>query len=500
MAIPASHIVQVNPRLLTPGGKDLEFNGLILTRSAAIPTDRPVLAFADPADVGAWFGLESEEHRLSKIYFQGYDNSFVKPRALYFARRVDAPAAPFLRGAAVGDAAAITALADGELTLTLSGHTATLTGLDFSGAGTLSDAARILQLAVRAESAGGAAWTEATVEYSSLFDAFTVTGGESGAGRTIAAAAGSAAEVLRLTAEDGAVVSPGSDALSEAENMEAVLRQTRNWVCFTTVWKPEADAAEALARWSDDQGVAYLYVYWDDDPKLLQSGGAATVPARFAAENLSGVAAVYDSAAYAAFILGTAASIAWERRQGAITFAFKAQDGLAPNVSTATDALNLTAQGMNFVGDYATRNDQFVFLYPGQMFGRWGWMDAYLSAVWLNNALQAAIMHGFSQTPRVPYTDAGYALVRAWIQDPVNRALRNGVIDPGVTLSESQKAELAREAGRDISGELRTDGYVIKVADPAPAVRARRESPECSLWYTYAGSVHRLELASTAVA
>lgn len=166
---------------------------------------------------------------------------------------------------------------------------------------------------------------------------------------------------------------------------------------------------------------------------------------------------------------------------------------------TGTNATNLKAQGMNFMGDYATRNDQFVFLYPGQMFGTWTWIDTYLNAIWLNNALQVACMAGFEQTPRVPYNSDGYALIRAWMQDPVNRALYSGIIDTGVTLSESQKAELAREAGRDISGELFTDGYVIQVNDPAPAVRQKRESPECSVWYTYGGSVHRLDIASTAV-
>ena len=198
-------------------------------------------------------------------------------------------------------------------------------------------------------------------------------------------------------------------------------------------------------------------------------------------------------------ILGTAASIDWDRRQGVITFAFKSQDGVPANVIKGVDATNLKAQGLNFMGDYATRNDIFVFMYPGNMFGSWDWIDTYLNACWLNNALQVAIMAGFNQTPRVPYNDEGYTLIRSWCLDPIKRGLYSGIIDTGITLSESQKAELFREAGRDISGELNTDGYVLQINDPAPAVRQKRESPEASLWYTYGGSVHRLDLASTAV-
>ena len=504
MPISASQIVQVNPRLLTPGGADLEFNGLLLSASPLIPSSQLVLPFPDPESVGDYFGLESPEYAAAVVYFLGYNNSFKKPRVLYVARRVAEAAAPFIRGGSFGALPAQTlarlkTVTDGSLTLTLGAYTGNLAGLDFSAANALSDVAQTLQTAVRAESAGGEAWTAATVAYSSLHDAFTITGGDTGAASGVSYAAGTAADALRLTEAGGAVLSPGLDALSHAANMEAILDLTENFVCFTTVAQPTQEDALALAQWASGKGVAYLYIYWDNDPKLLQPNNTATIAAALQAADAGATCGVWDSLDYAAMIMGTAASIDWDRRNGTITFAFKSQDGLAANVITGTDATNLRAQNMNFMGDYATRNDQFVFLYPGGMFGSWTWIDTYLNAIRLNNALQTACMAGFEQTPRVPYTDEGYALIRAWMQDPVNRALHSGIIDTGVTLSQSQKAELTREAGRDISGELFTDGYVIQVDDPAPAVRQKRESPEISLWYTYGGSVHRLDIASTAV-
>jgi hypothetical protein len=178
---------------------------------------------------------------------------------------------------------------------------------------------------------------------------------------------------------------------------------------------------------------------------------------------------------------------------------FKGQSGLPANVTNGSVAETLNSIGMNFVGNYATRNDAFVFLANGEMWGDWKWIDPYLNAVWLNNALQVACMVGFQNNLRVPYTEIGYALVRSWCMDPINRALRSGVIEPGVTLSESQISQLQREAGRDISQQLYSDGYYLKVEDPAPAVRQQRGTPECSLWYTYGGAIHKLEIASTAV-
>lgn len=510
MSIPASQIVTVNPRLLTAGGTDLEFNGLLLTKSDVIPTTQLVIPLSDADSVGEYFGMESDEYQAAVIYFAGYDNSFKKPRALYFGRRIAEDAPAFIRGGTITTTAAQTlaalkAIDAGTLTLTIGATTATTPNINLNGITSLSDAAETIATAINGITEGGEAWTAATVAYSSLLKAFTITSGVAGetaegAGNgAIDYASGTIADALLLTEAGGAVLSTGMDAMTEAENMEALLDLTENFVCFTTAWQPTETEALAYAQWASGKGVNYLYIYWDNDPKLLQANNTATIAAALTEANVGATCGVYNSLDYAAMIMGTAASIDWDRRNGTITFAFKAQDGLAANVIKGTNATNLIAQNMNFMGDYATRNDQFVFMYPGRMFGSWTWIDTYLNAVWLDNALQVACMSGFEQCPRVPYTEAGYTLIRAWLQDPISRALYSGIIDTGMTLSNSQKAELTREAGRDISGELYTDGYVIQVNDPAPAVRQERESPEVSIWYSYAGSVHRLDVASTAL-
>lgn len=624
MSIPASQIVQVNPRLLTPGGTDLEFNGLLLSESPLIPSSQLVLPFPDPESVGDYFGLESPEYQAAVVYFLGYNNSFKKPRALYIASRLAEATPAWLRGGAWnGTLTALQQAGIGGIKITVNGENVAAQNVNFAQANSLSDVAQILQDALNegatpgtparpavltggsitfsglesvtdggfaievngtehevegldlsavtspqelataltgkipgamvsasadgllltttetgaAASIGYAATpasgtdvstllalTSATgaasvagadeipgtgvpgiaVTYSSLTKAWTITSPTTGADSAITYAQApdtgvDFSSLLNLTEQTGAVLSPGMDAMSHAANMEAILDLTENFVCFTTVAQPTEADALALAQWASGKGVAYLYIYWDNDPKLLQPNNTSTIAAAFTAANVGATCGVWNSLDYAAMIMGTAASIDWERRNGTITFAFKSQDGLAANVVTGANAINLEAQNMNFMGDYATRNDQFVFLYPGRMFGQWTWIDTYLNAVWLNNALQVACMAGFEQTPRVPYNDEGYALVRAWMQDPVNRALYSGIIDTGVTLSESQKAELTREAGRDISAQLFTDGYVVQVNDPAPAVRQKRESPEASVWYTYGGAVHRLNIASTAV-
>lgn len=329
MSIPASQIVQVNPRLLTPGGTDLEFNGLLLSGSDFIPSSQLVLPFPDADSVGEYFGMESDEYKAAAIYFQGYNNSFKKPRALYVARRVAEAAAPFIRGGSFGvlpaqTLAQLKTVTEGTLTLTLGAYSGNLTALDFSSANALSDVAQTLQAAIRAESEGGEAWTAAIVTYSSLQDAFTITGGDTGAESGVSYATGTAAEALLLTEDAGAVLSPGLEAMSQAENMETILDLTENFVCFTTATQPTQEDAISYAQWATGKGVAYLYIYWDNDPKLLQPNNTSTIAAALKEANVSATCGVWNSLAYAAMIMGTAASIDWERRNGVITFAFKA--------------------------------------------------------------------------------------------------------------------------------------------------------------------------------
>lgn len=499
MPISASQIVQVNPRLLKPGGIDLELNGLLLSPSDTIPAGL-VLAFGEPDAVGSYFGLQSPEYAQAQVYFLGYNNSFLKPRALYITRRMASAAAPWLRGGKLATSVAqIKAVTDGTLTLTLGSHTATLTALSFAAITSFSDAALILQGAIRAETAGGEAWTDATVTYLSLFGAFVITGGETGAEQTVDYASGTVADLLLLTLAGGGVSSQGTAAQTPAETMQAVLEQTQNWATFATVATPSESEVLAFAMWANGNGVNYLYLYNDLDPNLLLPGNTATSAAALKIAELSAVAGIYGSPVYAAFLMGAIACIDWNRTAGTITTAFKSQDGLAPTVENSTDAQNLMDHGMNFYGNYATRNDQFVFLYPGSMFGRYLWVDPFVNAIWLNNALQVALMAGLSQSPRTPYTDAGYTLVRSWMQDPVNRALKNGVIEGGVVLSESQKAQINREAGLNIVPEVEQLGYYIQVVDAGPQVRTTRDSPTVNLWYTYGGSINRLVVASTAL-
>ena len=147
--------------------------------------------------------------------------------------------------------------------------------------------------------------------------------------------------------------------------------------------------------------------------------------------------------------------------------------------TNATAANNLIANGYNFYGSYATANDQFVFTYPGLVSGPFEWVDSYVNQIWLNNALQLAILSGLVQAKSVPYNQVGYTTIRAWCMDPILAALNFGAIRAGVTLSQAQIAEVNGAAGVNIANTLSNEGFFLQVKDATPQVRAARGSPPC---------------------
>lgn len=498
MGISANQIVQVIPRIATGTGNDLVFNGLVLDKNSLLPSGKAI-SFSSSDAVGEYFGTASDEYKVAQIYFGGYNNSQIKPSLLYFYKLNPSGAAPFVRGDSLNSATALVALkaiSAGALTVSITGTEYALTGLDFSGATSLSDVASTVQTALVSADA-----TDATVTFSSINNAFTITGGSVGAEESITIPTGTAAVAMGFDAET-ATVSEGADVQTVVDTMTALTSQFQNFVTFTTIEEPSDTDALALAQWASAQasaGTMYLYVCWDSSKANLDATSTTVIAEQLKTANVGATVVVYPDNKKAAFIMGTAASIAWDQRNGTLTFKFKAQDGLAADIDNTQDAVALEAHGVNFMGNYATRNDQFIFLANGEMLGEWSWIDTYLNSIWLCNALQVQLMAMFKALRRIPYTEEGYAQIRLNCRDVIDRALTNGVINTGVLLSNAQKGQLIQELGADYSDEIYQNGYYLQILDATAQIRQQRKSPPCNLVYTYGGAVHRLTLPALAV-
>lgn len=495
MSIPASNIVRVTPGVLSAGGNGLVLNGLILSLAATLPIGAPV-SFPNALSVSEYFGPNATETAMAATYFSGYNNGTLTPGALLISRYADADKAAFIRGGANPSTLdALKAITAGGLVMTIDGVVVTLAAIDLHTAVSFSGVAALITTALS---------TSGSCTYSSQFDAFTITSATTGATSTITVATGTVGIALGLTLAKGAVLSQGADEMTPTSAMNAVIGFTVNWAAFATTFQATLGDMTLFSNWTSAQAGEYAYICYDGDVVsssthadtdcfgylLTASGNSGTCLIG------CGLGLTSTLPKVAAFILGTIASLDFNRTNGRITFKFKSNNSVSPSVTDATSAANLESNGYNYYGQFATAADGFILFSDGHVSGPYGFLDAYINALWLNSEIQLAILTGFMNSASVPYNNAGYATIQAWAADPIKRAVSYGAIRSGVQLSAAQIANVNQAAGVAIAPALFAQGWYFQVKPATAEQRAARQSPACTLWYTDGGSVHTLNVAS----
>lgn len=506
MSIPASAIVSVRPGVVSAGGNPLSLNGVMLTTNTRVPIGS-VTPFSSLTAVQQFFGASSTEAALAANYFSGFDNSTKLPGTLYFFQYVkDTAVSAWLRGTSLASMTLAQLQAvTGSLTVVIDGTTKTAASLNLSAAASFSAAATTIGTALSLS--GGQ-----TCTFDSTAQAFVITSGTTGATSTITVATGTAAAALGLGT--GATTSQGSAVMTPAGAMTAITSVTLNWATFMTLWEPDLTNKLAFTTWVNSQNNRFMYVAWDTDANALVANNTSAFGPVIKANQSSGVFPISGDATYAtsvgsslanllppvaAFVMGSVASIDFNRTNGRVTLAFKKQSGLTAVVGDQTKADNLKANGYNFYGAYATANDGFVFLYPGLVSGSFAWADSYVNQINLNAQMQLALVELMVNVNSIPYNPLGYGLVTSALMDPIKQAKDFGSIRVGVTLSASQAAQVNSAAGVPIDSALFNQGFYLQVKDPGAQVRGLRGSPQCTLWYMDGGSVQQINLASIVV-
>lgn len=273
MAINADMIVKVNPIIITPGGSSLEFNGLVLTKNDRIPISESVpgiLQFSSPQAVGDYFGLTSPEYDYAQVYFKGYDNSSRKPNLLYVGRRIDDYAPAWVRGSSIRRLADLVPITSGEFSINFSGTKVTITPVNLSAITSFSEAASILQAAIRAAAPADFEQAEnATVEYNSDYHAFTVTAGAGEDGLTISDISGDLATAMFLASDQNPTVSDGKSPEAVPATMNRLLQTTANWVSFAPIWKMDVNEVTEYGDWLNLFPVRFAFFPWEDRKSVV---------------------------------------------------------------------------------------------------------------------------------------------------------------------------------------------------------------------------------------
>jgi len=495
-SIPASALVNVLPSVISAGGSALNLNGVLLTNSTRAPIGQ-VLQFPTQATVAAYFGAASTEAQAATIYFNGFDTSTAKPGNVLIAQYPTAAVGAFLRGGSVAalTLAQLQALS-GTLIVTSNGTPFTSATINLSSATSFSNAATLIQ--------AGFTTPTFTVTYDSVSGGFLFTSTTTGSTSILTYATGTLSASLKLTLVTGAVLSVGAPIAVPSTFMATFANQIQNWATFTTLFDPDAGSGNAqkllFAAWTNSTNSRFMYVPWDTD-----QSPTTTVPATTSlgylvgplGSNYSGIMPMYGvDYTKAVFVCGMVASINFNAPGGRITLAFKGQSGLAFDVSDATTASNLIANGYNFYGAYATANQAFQFLQPGSVSGKFKWADSYVNQIWLNNAFQLALMTLLAQINAVGYDVVGYNYLRAAASDPIQAGLLFRAFAPGVALSNSQVAAINALVGFNVAPTIQATGYYLYVQPATAIIRGARTSPVMYFLYADQGAIQMLTLNS----
>jgi hypothetical protein len=441
------------------------------------------------------------ESQMASVYFNGFTASTLKPTALLMSRMPIVAINAFMRS---GNVAAITpaqisAIAGaGAVSVTIDGVLKTTSTLNL----TTAVVGSVINWATVATLLGTALTIGTQVTFNTQLNALQIVSTTTGGTSTITAGTGAAAVTLNLAASSPVpcTLSQGSAAVTPGTFMAALALYTTNWAAFTTCFEPTGGAGGdklLYSTWASGTGGQFVYAPYDSDATIVSSNSSTTCISHLAAAaSLAGTCAWYLDPNAAAFCLGVVASTNYNATAGRAAIAFKSGTGISASISDPTSYAYAIANGTNFYGNWATANSQFNMAYNGAITGPFGWLDSYVGAIWLNSALQLALVNLFTIMNSIPYNNAGYTTIKTGCKGTLDLALNNGVISRGVVLTPSQANAVDTAAGLVIDPILATIGYYLQVLPANSTQRNARQSPTCTLWYMDGGSVNQLNLAS----
>lgn len=486
MSIPANRIVSIIPSAVGTGGSPLGMNTMLITQGPERVLG--VQQFGSAAEVGTYFGLTSEEYKFAQRYFLGYTGATKLPGTMYAVQGGDSALSAMLRGAPVRTMTleqlkTIT----GTLTVTANGSPVTIT-VDFSAVTSFSEAAALLT-----------DMTNFVGDFNEQQQCFEITTIDTGATATLSYASGPVAEALMMTEAAGAQFDNGRSVWTASELMTFVLSRTQNFGVIAHSAEQDRAVKEEFAEWTTLQGSRFAYIAQDTEGAALVANNPASFGAWLSATEQNGTVPYYGPIEKIAALCGGIAAIDFKRTNGRRNIMFMRQAGLAADVTDEADYSALMSNGYTFYGEFATANDQFRFNVNGAIAGEFKWLDNYVNQIYLNAQFQLAMMTMLQSYGFIPYNEAGKAIHRAAVLDPINEMVNFGAIVPLVdpaALSEQQKSIINTQAGYDIIPTLLSQGWAIDIKTADAQTRGLRGSMPFTFWYTDGGSVQQVNMAS----
>lgn len=412
--------------------RERELIGRIFTDNTRVPVDS-LVELSSAADARSYFGVSSEEAARATFYFSFISKNIVAPKKLQFARYASAAAAPRIYGARLAATlASFQAITAGSLSITAGADTANLAGLNFSAATTFANVASILQTAIRA--AAGTQFATATVTYDPVASAFNFTGSVAAAA-AMSVAPGSLTTLLGWGL--GAVMSPGAAATDPVSAVDASAGASNNFGSFLFIPALTEVQIVAVAAANSARNVEFMYTVGVDDTNVASLAAALL--------NTAGVTLTYAPVAeefdeMAPMIVMAATD--YSKRNSVQNYMFQQFAGLSPKVITTAQSDQFDDLRVNYYGSTQTAGQIINFYQRGVMGGLATALvdqNIYANELWLKDVAAANILSLLLSVGRVPANADGVGQIIAILQGVIDRALYNGTISVGKTLTTLQR-------------------------------------------------------------
>lgn len=433
--------------------------GRLFTSNPKVPADA-VVEFDTLDDVALYFGGASEEYKRAAFYFGFVSKSIASPRKLSFARWAKvASEARIYGGVVTASVADFVALgAAGAITIRVGGQDATVTNADFTGDVSYADVAGSLQTAIRAEA--GSQFAAATVTYDAPTRSFVFKSTEQEAADISITDPGNLAGPLGWTtaASPDPVFSPGVDLTPIPDALSASVGLSNNFGSFAFVDDLSNDEAADASAWNAARNVEFMFCVG-----VADLTAAATLVADVSGNGGTAITVAPNAGEYDELVpMAILAATNYDLRNSAQNYMFQ-KANLTPKVSTNAEADSFDQIRVNYYGVTQTAGQLIAFYQRGLLMGTDASpldMNTYANEIWLKDAAQSAIMGLLLALPRVPANAEGRGQVMAILQDPIDRALRNGTISVGKPLTTQQKVFVGQVTGDPLAfHQVQTIGY-----------------------------------------
>lgn len=429
-----------------------ELIGRVITTNPLLPP-QTLVEFDSADEVALFFGSTSKEYKRAAFYFGWISKNATRARKLSFFRWVDTAIEAFIYGGKGNQVLATwQAITDGAISITMGAQTFVLSGMDFSGALTLSDVAAIIQSEVSGASVDPE-WANATVTWDSVNKQFVLTGGAAGSlGGISAQTAGVGTEIITLmkwSVATGAVFSDssGAETVTDMLIMSADISNNFGSFCFNDT--PTVAQAEEAAIWNQNQNIRYMF-------SLMSTvDGSDTSLCDFINAGLGaygGLAAAINAPGefIDMFPMMILAATDYTRRASVQNYMYQIDDRLTPTVTADNQANTADAARTNYYGQTQQAGRKINFYQRGIL---WGMpsspadMNVYANEMWLKDAATVNIMSLLLNLARLSANSSGRAKLFNTLQDVIDRALFNGTISVGKPLNNAQKTYITEETG-----------------------------------------------------